>query len=86
MSLGAGFLNYPRHLVVETSLDGEHWQTVWRGETAAQALAAALAQRRELSIETPTADAYGRCLRLTQTARSPVPWTIVELTVLGSSP
>jgi hypothetical protein len=84
LALGAGVFNYPRHLVVEVSPDGDHWRTVWQGGTAAQALAASLPPKRPLSISIPTGGATGRLLRLTQTERDPHPWSMSEITVLGA--
>jgi len=84
LALGAGVFNYPRHLVVESSLDGQHWQTVWQGGTASQALAASLVPRRPLTIAIPTGGALAQFLRLTQTERDPHPWSMTEITVLGA--
>ena len=84
LAMGDGFFNYPRHLVVETSVDEGEWRTVWEGETASQAVAASLKGQRSFSIAIPTGGVQARFIRLTQSWRDPRPWSIAEITVLGA--
>ena len=84
LAMGDGFFNYPRRLVVETSVDGGEWRTVWEDGTASQAVAASLKDQRSFSIAIPTGGVQARFVRLTQSRRDPRPWSIAEITVLGA--
>src|SRR5262245_23965114 len=42
MTLGDKPFDYPRELVIETSIDGKTWETAWQGPTAALAYKAAV--------------------------------------------
>ena len=84
MAMADGFFNYPRHLVVEISVDRGKWRSVWEGGTASQAVAAGLKNQRAFSIVIPTPGAEARLIRLTQTRRDSHPWSIAEITVLGA--
>lgn len=86
LSLDVHPLGAPRYLVVDASLDGDHWQTAWRGETTAALLASSLRTPRELSIEIPIEGVLARFVRLTETRRDPLPWMMAEVSVLGAPP
>lgn len=80
-SAGAGF---PRHLVVQTSLDGEAWQPAWEGSPAPAVLEAALAAPREARIVIPFTARPARYLRLRQTGRHETTyWAIAEIEAWG---
>ena len=85
LAMGDGFFNYPRGLVVEISVNGRVWRSVWEGEAASQAVAASLKGQPTFSIAIPVGGAVGRVIRLTQTKRDPRPWSIAEVTVLGGA-
>ncbi len=73
---------YPRSLVVETSMDGGGWTTAWSGSTALAAYDAAVEDPRAIPIPLRV-ERDARLLRLRQTAHEPSRvWTIVELRVL----
>lgn len=76
-SAGAGF---PRHLVVETSLDGERWETAWEGSPAAEVFEAALASPADPRVVIAFPPRAARFIRLRQTGRHESSyWTIAEL-------
>ncbi|MNC85997.1 hypothetical protein D3C83_16240 [compost metagenome] len=80
-SAGAGF---PRHLVVQTSADGDAWEQAWAGSPAAAVLEAALAAPRETRVIIPFTPRPARYVRLTQTGRHETAyWAIAEIEVWG---
>jgi hypothetical protein len=60
-------LEFPRRLVVETSMDGREWAPAWDGPTAAPALMAALADQRLVPLTIDIGGRVARWLRLRQT-------------------
>jgi hypothetical protein len=81
-SLGRSAAFFPRHLIVETSLDGQAWTPGWEGSPAAAALRTAMATPLDarLLIEFPARQA--RYVRLRQTIRgSDYIWAIAELEI-----
>ncbi len=86
-AMGASATFFPRHLVVESSLDGTSWTAAWEGSPAAGALQAAMASPRDarILIEFPQRDA--RYLRLRQEIRGKdYIWLIAELEVWSGEP
>ena len=83
LCIGTYTSQYPRSLVVESSVDGTTWTLVWSGRTALAAYRAAIADPRAVPIAVPI-NRQARLLRLRQTADEPTRgWTIVELRILG---
>jgi hypothetical protein len=81
-AIGAAGAFFPRHLIVETSADGEAWSEAWSGSLAYPVLHAALAAPRETRavLAFPRRDA--RFVRLRQTGRHPLNyWAIAEFEV-----
>jgi hypothetical protein len=79
--LGTYASQYPRSLVVETSLDGASWTTAWSGRTALAAYEAAVAEPRVIPLPLRI-QGDARLIRLRQIANEPArPWTIVELRI-----
>ena len=77
--------NYPRHLLLQTSVDGESWEDAWDGSVRSLLIAQAIARPgRSLRITVPFAGRRARYVRLRQMASDQVfPWTIAELGVFG---
>jgi hypothetical protein len=68
------FADYPRRLVVETSIDGQHFAQVFEGSVL-PSLARSLSLRpREPSIDIPLGGAETRVLRIRQIGRTPRRW------------
>jgi hypothetical protein len=83
MTLGDRILDYPRMLVVETSVDGKTWEPAWQGPTAALAYLAVLNNPRvsRMTISFPPRTAQK--IRLRQVGSSPrFFWSIAELELL----
>jgi hypothetical protein len=83
LCLGKFAIAYPRVLAVELSTDGSTWRPAWRGDTAAVAMQAALADPAAVPMAVDFAPAAARFVRLTQEGTAPHPWAVAELAVLG---
>lgn len=84
LQLGRFHADFPRHLILELSVDGAAWETVWSGRTAADALWAGIEDPRMLPLRFPAGGAEARYLRARQTGEDPVYyWSIAELNVYG---
>jgi hypothetical protein len=78
-SLGADF---PRELVIETSLDGARWEVAWKGSPAAKVLSAALESPRLTRVVLAFNSRGARHVRLRQLGRHAINyWSIAELEV-----
>ncbi len=83
--IGAYVADFPRGLVIETSLDGAAWQRAWSGPGSGPALVAALLDARQLPLTFAFGPVTTRYIRLTQTGADPYYyWTIAELRVFGA--
>jgi hypothetical protein len=81
-ALGSRGADFPRHLVVETSLDGAAWQPAWEGSPAAAVLVAAMNAPRLTRVVIPFPPRAARYVRLSQTGRHERNyWSIAELEV-----
>jgi hypothetical protein len=86
LSLGRYALDFPRLLVIETSLDGERWITAWDGPTVALSVAAALSDPGKINLEFRLNAPTARFIRLRQThADAEHGWSIAKLSVFGTS-
>jgi hypothetical protein len=83
LCLGAYPGQYPRVLVVESSVDGVGWAPVSNGGTALETYDAAVRAPREVPVTLPVHREGVRFLRLRQTGTDPRGWTIVELRIIG---
>jgi hypothetical protein len=86
-ALGPAGGEFPRHLIIETSMDGLAWTRAWEGSPAVAVLHAAMAAPRETRavIEFPPRTA--RYIRLTQLAREGTyAWALAELEVWSGAP
>ena len=85
-AMGAAATFFPRHLVVESSLDGRSWTAAWEGSPAASALQAAMASPRDARILIEFPQRAARYLRLRQEIRGKdFIWVIAELEVWSGS-
>jgi hypothetical protein len=81
-ALGTAGADFPRHLVVETSLDGQQWETAWQGSPAAAVLRAAMAAPRATRAVFSFTPRPARYVRLRQTSRHAINyWSIAEFEV-----
>jgi hypothetical protein len=81
-ALGAAAAGFPRHLAIETSVDGTSWEPAWQGSPAAAVLAAAMDQPRLTRVVLPFPPRAARYVRLRQTGREPrTYWSMSELEV-----
>ncbi len=73
--------DFPRHLRIERSIDGEQWSDAWDGNAASRVFLAALREPRTgwLRIEVPASPA--RFVRIRQTATASIGWRVPELEV-----
>jgi len=82
LGLGRYTTDFPRRLLVETSLDGTTWREAWRGPAAGEAVRGALARPRQAPIELSWPAHTLRHLRLRQLGSDPIfSFAIAELTV-----
>ena len=84
-TLIAGFVaDFPRHLSIETSLDGRIWSPAWSGGTAILALSAALEDPLNVPLPFAFEPRPARYIRFTQTgSERTYYWSVAELRVLG---
>jgi len=86
LSLGPFHGDYPRRLLIEASLDGQDWATVWQGPGGGPAVTAAIDDPWRVPVRTAFQPREARYLRLTQLGSDPAfYWTVAELRVLGPS-
>ena len=84
MELGPYRGEYPRDLVIETSVDGRVWSRIWAGPTESEALLARLVSRHEVPLVFPLGGQTARWLRLRQLGADPMHyWSIGELSVVA---
>jgi hypothetical protein len=84
--LGLGPLgsDFPRHLVVELSLDGQQWTSWWDGPAAALAFAAAVEDPLTTPLTVDAGSRLARYVRLRQTGRDEKhAWSIADLVVFS---
>ena len=86
LGMGGGATAFPRELAVDVSLDGAQWAEAWRGETAAQTIAAAIDDPIGVTVSLPFAAQRARHVRLRQLGQSIQPWVVAEFRVVGAPP
>ena len=83
-SLGDSYRDFPRALVVETSVDGQAWEPAWDGDVIAPTIEGSLADPLRAPAMIPFAPRRARYIRLRQTGKDHlVMWALPELAVLG---
>lgn len=77
--------NYPRHLLLETSVDNVSWDAAWDGSVRSLLIAQAIERPGpSMRITVPFASRRARYIRLRQMAADQLlPWSIAELEVFG---
>jgi F5/8 type C domain len=80
-ALGQYAWDYPRQLAIEVSIDGERWERVWEGPTAALAFLGAVRGPRESAMHFTFAPRQARYVRLRQLATHNNLWRVSELKV-----
>jgi hypothetical protein len=82
-----GYTNaFPRGIAIAVSSDGSSWLEVWRGSTAAQSVAAALENPREVPVVFEFAARPARYVRIMQVGQSRTSWAVAELGIKGRAP
>lgn len=81
-ALGAFATDFPRRLIVETSVDGSTWMGAWDGPVLAETIAAGLTDPPRVPVTVAFERRAARFVRLRQTGRDPTwYWSIAELEV-----
>jgi F5/8 type C domain len=78
-SFGEYARDFSRRQAIDVSTDGEHWEQVWEGSTAAQAFLAAVRGPREAAIRIAFPPRAARFVQLRQIARHRNLWRVAEL-------
>jgi F5/8 type C domain len=85
MLLGDKIFDYPRRLVIETSIDGKTWEPAWDGPTAALAYKAVMDNPKVSRMTFTFPPRLAETIRLRQVGRSRrYFWSIAELELLGA--
>ena len=83
-AMGPYASEFPRELVIETSIDGSSWDQAWRGVVIARVIVAAFEEPRSPVMTIPFASRPARYVRLRQVAKDPqFYWSVAELEVRG---
>ena len=83
-TMGESYREFPRVLVVETSVDGETWEPAWDGNVVAATIECALIDPLRAPATVPFARRPARYVRLRQTgADRDVVWALPELEILA---
>jgi hypothetical protein len=81
-ALGAYRNDYPRHLIVETSIDQMDWQEAWNGDVLAPVFEARVRDPQSIRFVVPFAPRPARFVRLRQVGRDEEwYWSIAEVEV-----
>ena len=83
LEAGPFTMDFPRRLTVETSPDGVSWKEAWSGSGHQYAFRAALADPKRLPFTVPLPPTEARYVRMRQTGRAFVLWSVAELRILG---
>jgi hypothetical protein len=84
MLIGGYVADFPRELLVETSVDGTAWTPAWSGRTAIVAFSGALQDPRDVPLSLPITPRAARFVRFTQAGPEMVHyWSIAELRIIG---
>jgi hypothetical protein len=82
-TMGEAYREFPRVLVVETSVDGDTWDPAWNGDVIAPTIEGNLFD----PLMAPTTLSFpprrARYVRLRQTGKDDVNWSLTELSILG---
>lgn len=81
-TMGESYREFPRVLVVETSLDGQTWEPAWDRDVIAPTIEGALLDPRTAPTTVPFAPRPARYVRLRQTREDDLVWAMPELEIL----
>jgi hypothetical protein len=82
--LGESYREFPRALVVETSIDGKAWQPAWKGDVIAPTIEGSLVDPLHAPTTLTFAPRRARFIRMRQTGKdADVSWALPELAILG---
>ena len=82
-AIGRWISDYPRQLVVETSLDGSRWSPAWQGRGLGPAIAGVMRASNESRLLMPFTPREARLVRLRLVSDALASWTIAEVTAHG---
>jgi len=82
-AMGESYREFPRALVVETSLDGETWDPARTGDVIAETIEGTLADPLMAPATLTFPPRRARYVRLRQTGKDEVNWALPELAVLA---
>jgi hypothetical protein len=80
-ALGRYFLDFPRQLAIELSVDQKEWTRVWEGSTASQAFLALVRGPLEGAMRFSFSPRQARFVRLLQLDRNQRAWHVSEIQV-----
>ena len=80
-ALGRYFLDFPRQLAIELSVDQTEWTRVWEGPTASEAFLALVREPLEGTMRFSFAPRRARFVRLLQLDRNQRAWHVAEIQV-----
>jgi len=83
-TMGESYRDFPRDLVIETSVDGEGWEPAWNGDVIAPTIEGSLLDPLMAPTTVRFAPRRARFVRLRQTGKDEVNWALPELSVLAS--
>jgi len=82
--LGQSYRDFPRALVIETSLDGQVWDAAWNGDVIAATIEGSLIDPLNAPATIPFSPRQARFIRLRQTGKdAQVNWALPELEILA---
>jgi hypothetical protein len=82
--LGQWYRNFPRTLVIETSVDGQVWDAAWNGDVIAPTIEGSLIDPLNAPVTVPFSPRPARFIRLRQTGKdAQVNWALPELEILA---
>jgi len=82
-TMGQWYGEFPRYLVIETSVDGEAWEPAWDADVIAPTIEGSLGDPLTAPTTLPFAPRRARYVRLRQTGKDQVNWSLPELAILG---
>lgn len=86
LSLGRAFFDFPRHLAIETSLDGETWVAAWDGPAFAQTFLGFVQSPRNAELRFRFHAEQGRYVRVRRLDAASPAWHVAELQVHAPAP
>jgi hypothetical protein len=82
-TMGDSYREFPRRLVVETSIDGDTWEPGWNGDVIGPTIEGSLRDPLMAPTTVPFEPRRARYVRLRQIGQDAVNWALPELAVLA---